>query len=115
MAQLYDRIGIGYDTTRRPDPVIAERLGHHLAQDISGNFLDIACGTANYTSRLAQDGRGWTGIELSVKMINEASGKSSQARWCLGNVMALSFSSGAFSGVMCTLAIHHFDDLLPVF
>jgi hypothetical protein len=53
MSQLYDRIGIGYDTTRRPDPVIAERLGRHLAQDRSGNYLDIACGTENYTLTLA--------------------------------------------------------------
>ena len=48
-------------------------------------------------------------------MINEASGKSALVRWCLGNVMAPPFSSGAFSGVMCILAIHHFDDLLPIF
>ena len=115
MSQLYDRIGIGYDTTRRPDPVIAERLGRHLAQDRSGNYLDIACGTGNYTSTLAQDGGGWTGIELSSKMLTEASGKSSQVQWCIGNAMALPFSGAVFSGAMCTLAIHHFAELLPVF
>ena len=115
MARLYDRIGIGYDTTRRPDPLIAERLGHHVAQDSSGSYLDIACGTGNYTSTLALEGGGWTGIELSAKMITEASGKSSEIRWCLGNAMALPFSTGAFSGALCTLAIHHFDELLPVF
>ena len=75
MSQLYDRIGIGYDTTQRPDPVISERLGRHLTQDRSGNYLDIACGTRNYTSTLAQDGGGWTGIELSSKMLIESSGK----------------------------------------
>jgi len=115
MARLYDRIGIGYDTTRRPDPLIAERLGHHVAQDNSGSYLDIACGTGNYTSTLALEGGGWTGIELSAKMITETSGKSSEIRWCLGNTMALPFSTGAFSGALCTLAIHHFDELLPVF
>ena len=90
-------------------------MGRHLAQDRSGNYLDIACGTGNYTSTLAQDGGGWTGIELSSKMLTEASGKSSQVQWCIGNAMALPFSGAVFSGAMCTLAIHHFAELLPVF
>ena len=76
MAQLYDRIGSGYDVTRRPDPIIAGRLGHHLALETDGNYLDIACGTGNYTFILAAVGGSWTGIELSAKMIAEARGKS---------------------------------------
>jgi len=115
MARLYDRIGIGYDTTRRSGPVIAERLVHHLELQSPGTYLDIACGTGNYTSTPAQAGGSWSGIELFSKMITEAQGKSSQVQWCLGNVVALPFSSGVFSGALCTLAIHHFDDLLPVF
>ena len=90
-------------------------MGRHLAQDRSGNYLDIACGTGNYTSTLAQDGGGWTGIELSFKMLAAANGKSSQVQWCIGNAMALPFSGAVFSGAMCTLAIHHFAELLPVF
>jgi len=90
-------------------------LGRHLAQDRSGNYLDIACGTGNYTSTLAQDGGGRTGIELSSKMLTAANGKSSQVQWCIGNAMALPFSGAVFSGAMCTLAIHHFAELLPVF
>ena len=115
MAQLYDRIGSGYDVTRRPDPIIAGRLGHHLALETDGNYLDIACGTGNYTFTLAAVGDSRTGIELSAKMIAEARGKSSQVQWCLARAQELPFSGGVFSGAMCTLAIHHFDDLLPVF
>ena len=62
MAQLYDRIGGGYDVTRRADPIIAGRLAHHLALGSSGNYLDIACGTGNYTSTLAAVGGTWTGV-----------------------------------------------------
>ena len=115
MAQLYGRIDGGYDVTRRPDSVIAGRLGHHMSLESSGNYLDIACGTGNYTSTLAAVGGDWTGIELSSKMITEARGKSSRVRWCLAGAQALPFSGGVFSGAMCTLAIHHFDELLPVF
>jgi SAM-dependent methyltransferase len=115
MTQLYDRIGSGYDVTRRPDPIIAGRLSHHVALEGHRTYLDIGCGTGNYTSTLAAVGGGWTGIELSAKMIAEARGKSSQVQWCLCAAQALPFSSRVFSGAMCTLAIHHFDDLLPVF
>ena len=58
-------------------------MGRHLAQNRSGNYLDIACGTGNYTAILAQDGGAWIRIELSSKMLTEASGKSSQVQWCL--------------------------------
>ena len=80
IAQLYDRIGGGYDVTRRPDPIIAGRLGDHLALETPGNYLDIACGTGNYTLTPAYVGSGWTGIELSAKMIAEARRKSSQVQ-----------------------------------
>ncbi len=115
MAQLYDRIGGGYDVTRRPDPIIAGRLGHHLAVESHGNYLDIGCGTGNYTSILAAVGGGWTGVELSSNMIAEARGKSSQVQWCLAGAQALPFFGWNFYGAVCTLAVHHFDDLLPVF
>jgi len=40
---LYDRIGQGYDATRRADPAIVARLIHHLQPIPEGNYLDLAC------------------------------------------------------------------------
>ena len=48
-------------------------------------------------------------------MIAEARGKSSQVQWCLAGAQALPFFGWNFYGAVCTLAVHHFDDLLPVF
>ncbi len=74
---VYDRIGAGYDVTRRADPYIAERLAHHLLLQNIGIYLDVACGTGNYTRVLAGRGRNWIGIDVSSRMIGLARAKTS--------------------------------------
>ena len=49
---LYDKIGIGYDTTRRADPFILSRLLHYLAPVKGRLYLDVGCGTGNYTAAI---------------------------------------------------------------
>ena len=53
MDARYDTIGVGYDATRRADPYIAGRLAHHLAIGAESTYLDVACGSGNYTVALA--------------------------------------------------------------
>ena len=48
-------------------------------------------------------------------MIAAAGEKSRAVTWHIGNVEALPFPDGVFSGAMCTLAIHHFKALRPAF
>ena len=112
---LYDAIGTGYDITRRPDPYIASRLAHHLALHTQGTYLDMACGTGNYTTALAMQGGHWHGLDQSRRMLRTARQKAARLAWCQGNVTALPFPDTTFSGVLCTLAIHHFAALLPAF
>ncbi len=112
---LYNRIGSGYDTTRRADPYLASRLAHYLAPQADSNYLDLACGTGNYTAALAAHGGRWRGIDLSVKMLAEARVKHPTTPLALANTAALPFSAATFDGVLCTLAIHHFADLDAAF
>jgi len=46
---LYDRIGVGYDTTRQADSYLLSRLIHHLRPRADGRYLGIGSGTGNYT------------------------------------------------------------------
>jgi SAM-dependent methyltransferase len=112
---LYDRIGTHYDVTRRADPSLVARLIDHLKPEPSRTYLDIACGTGNYSVAVAQTGMRVQGIDQSSRMIAAAREKSRDVTWHIGNVEALPFCDGAFSGVMCTLAIHHFKALQLVF
>ena len=52
----YDRIGIGYDVTRRADPYLTRRLLGLLEPRSGGLYLDVACGSGNYTAALAAEG-----------------------------------------------------------
>lgn len=112
---LYDKIGQGYDTTRRPDPGIAARLIHHLQPHSAGTYLDLACGTANYTASLVQQGVRMVGVDSSQHMLNEAAVKAPYLQLVHGRAEKMPFDTDSFDGGICTLAIHHFDDLNQAF
>lgn len=111
----YDVIGIGYDEHRRADPEITRRLARCLALKPTGRYLDLACGTGNYTAALAGLGGDWTGVDPSERMLGEARKKSASIAWHHARADALPFAAGAFDGVTCTLAIHHFEVLEAAF
>lgn len=115
MGYLYDKIGSNYDTTRKADPEITRRLRYHLQVPDQSDILDIACGTGNYTTALEKTDLRMTGSDISSKMIDEAKEKSLSIRWELADVTQLPYKDGQFQGVLCTLAIHHFDDLYAAF
>lgn len=112
---LYDRIGRTYDTSRRADPDIVERLAHLLLLAPGAPYLDVACGTGNYTVAMANRGAIMYGAELSATMLDKARSKSTQVRWCRADAESLPFPGGKFAGAMCTLAIHHMANLARVF
>jgi len=115
MQPLYNVIGSTYRATRRADPAIARELARLLAVDESKTFLDLACGTGNYTIALELLGGNWHGVDVSAVMINQAQEANSRVKWQLSNADVIPCPSDFFDGVMCTLAIHHFPKLLDPF
>ncbi|MFC0470314.1 class I SAM-dependent methyltransferase [Halalkalibacter kiskunsagensis] len=115
MTTLYDNIGLAYDITRKADPEITRRSRNHLQVSNGSQILDIACGTGNYTVALENTGLLMTGSDISKEMIKKARGKSKTINWGVADVNKLPYESNTFEGVTCTLAIHHFDDLLTPF
>lgn len=112
---LYDSIGTGYDSTRRADPYLATRLTAHLEIAQAAAYLDMACGTGNYTTVVSRNGGQWHGVDLSRRMLTTAQGKGSSVQWYQADAAALPFPAGLFSGIMCTLALHHLPALTPAF
>ena len=112
---LYDRIGVGYDTTRRADPGIARQLIELLGVPTDGACLDVACGTGNYTTALAGAGLRMHGVEISPTMLDAAREKSRDVRWVNADATAIPFRDGTFQGALVTLALHHFREPAAVF
>ena len=112
---LYDDIGENYDVSRRADPYIAQRLMYHLKASPVGRYLDLACGTGNYTLALRGSDIQFWGIDPSKRMIAAAHQKEDSIVWCLGTAEALPFERRSFSGTVCVLAIHHFEDMRQAF
>lgn len=115
MKPKYDKIGTNYDTSRRADPYLLSRLVHHLHPKNDCEYLDIACGSGNYTTALSLVGGKWCGLDQSSVMLEKARNKSSDIHWFRGDVAALPFPDNSFDGVTCTLAIHHFPSLESAF
>lgn len=111
----YDTIGIGYDTTRRADPYLTERILHLIRAQPGDSILDVACGSGNYTIALSNAGLRMTGIDRSGRMIAAARAKAPGIDWQIGDATALPFRDHSFDGALCTLAIHHFADLEMTF
>lgn len=80
-----------------------------------GPYLDLACGSGNYTIALARQGHGLVGLDISSRMLAAARSKSKAVAWVLADVERQPFADQIFQGAICTLAIHHFDDLAVAF
>jgi ubiquinone/menaquinone biosynthesis C-methylase UbiE len=107
----YNRIGDGYDATRRADSAIMQALADYLNLQKHGRYLDIGCGTGNYTCALAAQGGAWTGLDPSARMLEAARAKFDNIVWHLGAAENLPFEDAGFDGAVCTLAVHHFTDI----
>lgn len=112
---VYDTIGKSYDNTRNPDPVITKTLLELLCLDKKGRYLDIGCGSGNYTGALASMGLSIEGVDLSLEMLNKARKKYPQVLFHHGDAKKLAFPDNIFDGVVCILATHHIGDNLATF
>ena len=107
---LYDQIGSGYDTTRRADPYLLSRLLHHLKPQVRARYLDVGCGTGNYTIAMSQAGVQICGVDLSATMLARAREKSCTVPWVHGNVLVLPFRDASFAGAIMTFVHHHMSE-----
>jgi ubiquinone/menaquinone biosynthesis C-methylase UbiE len=108
---VYNKIGRGYNKTRKADPYITSRLIALLSAEKNKTYLDIGCGTGNYTVRLAELGLSMVGVDPSELMLNEAKGKSEQVHWVQATAEDIPFADGYFDGAIATLTIHHWINL----
>ncbi|MBL8710652.1 MAG: methyltransferase domain-containing protein [Rhodospirillaceae bacterium] len=112
---VYDRIGVGYDRTRRADPTLAAAIAKLLRVQHPDPVLDVGCGTGNYTLAVADRNVFVIGLDQSTLMLRRARAKEPRIDWIAGQAEALPFADNSFAGIFCTMTLHHLNDFEAVF
>lgn len=108
---LYDSsISEGYNNTRTADPFIAKTLYQSIYSGHHGAYMDIGCGTGNYTIALAEKGFTMYGIDPAKKMLDTAKGRNSDINWVLANAGSIPMGNNFFDGIVGTLTLHHWEN-----
>lgn len=114
---IYDNIGIGYNQTRKADLGIVKEIIIYLnsKQMDDEKYLDIGCGTGNYTAGINSNGINIFGIDQSQVMIAEAQRKYPNLNWHLGSGENLVFKNNFFNGITIVNALQYFNNWHLVF
>ncbi|MEZ4792035.1 MAG: class I SAM-dependent methyltransferase [Gelidibacter sp.] len=111
MTATYDTIGTDYNLTRKADPYLVERLYKYLKPKANGTYLDIGCGTGNYTIALQQKGLQFIGVDPSKEMLAKAKAKNRSIVWKQGKAEAIPLKNESVNGVIASLTLHHWNNL----
>ncbi len=111
MNAKYDDIGVNYNATRKADDYLVKRLLANLNPKSNGLYLDIGCGTGNYTIKLQENGFNFIGVDPSTEMLEKAKLNNPNIDWKLGQAEYLNLNSESIDGIIGSLTIHHWKDL----
>lgn len=111
MEVKYNKIGTDYNLTRKADRFLTKNLFQHLNPKKGGVYLDIGCGTGNYTNELQKKGCDFIGIDPSEKMLEKARLKNTKVDWKVGSAENTGLPNDFLDGIVGTLTIHHWEDL----
>jgi SAM-dependent methyltransferase len=77
----------------------------------SKQYLDIGCGTGNYTIALTDKGFKFYGIDPSDEMLGAARSRTTDVQWLYGKAEAIPMDDNSCDGAIATLTIHHWEDI----
>lgn len=110
MIEKYDQIGISYNNTRKADHYLLGRMIHFLKADHVGTYLDIGCGTGNYTIEFSKRGVKMIGIDPSEAMLSIARSRNSNVEWRNGKAEAITLADASVDGILAVLTTHHWNN-----
>jgi SAM-dependent methyltransferase len=102
MRQLYDEIGVGYGSQRRPDPRIASAILHALGP--ADSVLNVGAGAGSYEPT----DRRVVAVEPSRVMIRQR--PRGAAPVVQASAVQLPFPDASFAAALAVLTVHHWPD-----
>ncbi len=109
---IYESTSKEYDRIRTADPALALGLIRHLEYTDKGHYLDIGCGSGNYTLALAGHGIDIEGLDVSPSMLSKARVKDPKRLWTLGDMHSLPYGTNVFDGAITMNTIHYVRNTL---
>ena len=100
---IYESIGVGYSSTRRPDPRIAQQIRSALG-DVAG-VINVGAGAGSYEPTDCAV----VAVEPSPTMIRQRDGAGPPVVQAVAE--DLPFAEGRFDGAMAVLTVHHWRDI----
>ncbi len=107
-SSIYETSYANYDRHRRADRAITQKLFSLFSPHQSGKYLDMGCGSGNYTIALKKAGLNIEGVDLSTQMISLAKAKDPDIQWKEGNLLALPYEDAHFDGALTMNTLHYF-------
>jgi SAM-dependent methyltransferase len=102
MPQLYDTIGVGYGSHRRPDPRIAAAIMRALGE--LAPIVNVGAGTGSYEPA----DRPVVAVEPAMTMIRQRQARTIPV--VQASATHLPFRDGAFAAALAVLTVHHWPD-----
>ncbi|PKB79008.1 MAG: hypothetical protein BZY88_15540 [SAR202 cluster bacterium Io17-Chloro-G9] len=100
---MYQSIGTGYSSARRPDPRIHRQIVDALGD--AGTVVNVGAGTGNYEPADRQV----VAVEPSLAMIAQRRPGAAEVAQAVAE--ALPFGDRSFDTALATLTLHHWSDL----
>lgn len=111
----YNKIGKKYNLTRKADKYLTKLFLRALNPKKEGIYLDIGCGTGNYTNEMQKNGVKFIGIDPSNKMLEKAKMQNPLIDWRIGTADNTGLPENSVDGIIGVLTIHHWSDLRKCF
>lgn len=105
--KIYETTASTYDQFRNADNALVDKIEYYLQVEEGKKYLDIGCGSGNYTKALFHRGICIEGVDLSPSMLEQARMKGSELNWSQGDMQQLPFDSGMFDGAITMNTLHY--------
>lgn len=115
MSNTYHSLVSNNCTINKANSDVINTLLKYLNPSKNELYLDIGCGTGNYTNALHEKGFQFIGIDPSIEMLRNAWSQNKNIALKIGSAEKTNLSQESMDGIIATLTIHRWDCLERAF